>query len=144
MRVTTGLLLTAALLGPGAAQARLGGQQFGGQIVGGQIVGGQRFGGQIGGQFGGQFVGGQFGGQFVGGQIGDQIGDKRLERFNPQLNPQLLPPNISIPKFSPLRATKPTEPFHWENVPWGMLLTIGAVILVGSIAAGFYKAKRPG
>jgi hypothetical protein len=43
---------------------------------------------------------------------------------------------------------KPAAPFRWENVPWGLLLTlgvvVGVVVFVGAMAAGFYEARRPG
>jgi hypothetical protein len=41
-------------------------------------------------------------------------------------------------------AAKPAEPFHWEKVPWGVLLIVGVLILIGAMAAGFYKARQPG
>ena len=39
---------------------------------------------------------------------------------------------------------KPAEPFDWEKVPWNVLITLGVIILVGAMVAGFYQARRAG
>ncbi|HKB40357.1 MAG TPA: hypothetical protein VKD72_28260, partial [Gemmataceae bacterium] len=51
--------------------------------------------------------------------------------------------HYSPPDFGLRPIGKPGEPFHWENVPWPMLLALGVIVLVGAMAAGVYKARHP-
>jgi hypothetical protein len=53
-------------------------------------------------------------------------------------------PRFSSPDFGLPRLAKPAGPFHWEQVPWGMLITLGVIVLVGGMAAGYNKARRSG
>jgi hypothetical protein len=58
----------------------------------------------------------------------------------PKIVPQYIPELHRPVNLAP----KPAEPFHWEDVPWNTLLTIGAIVFVGAMAVGFYHARRPG
>ena len=78
-------------------------------------------------------------------------GNKAIEEVLPAVHVSREDPfEVKLPNFhfsSPdlgLRPIgKPGEPFHWEDVPWPMLLALGVIVLVRAMASGVYKARHP-
>jgi hypothetical protein len=50
-----------------------------------------------------------------------------------------IPPAVYRPVIP---ESKPGKPIRWEDVPWGLLLTIGVVLFVAAAVVGFNHARR--